>query len=130
MRMQPGRITAVALWTLFPLIGCATGATQAGETAGVDDAATLRHLKTVLWPKAYREQDTALLDRILDDRFQMLDAEGARSTKREELEYIRHNRPSYRSFRFDIERLEIFEGRFAVVDGQGTIEGEPPSSRR
>lgn len=119
--MQPGRF---ALLAMFSLIGCAAGAMEpAGPGTPADDESALRHLKTVLWPRSYREQDTALLDRILDDRFQMLDAEGARSTKREELEYIRHNKPSYRSFRFDIERLEVFEGRFAVVDGKGTIEG-------
>lgn len=36
-----------------------------------------------LWPRAYREQDTELLDRLLDDSFQMIDSEGKRSNKKE-----------------------------------------------
>lgn len=32
-----------------------------------DDKEALTYLKEVEWPKAYREQDTLLLDRILND---------------------------------------------------------------
>ena len=38
---------------------------HADETS---DEAALRYLKTVLWPQAYRTQDTGLLARILDDK--------------------------------------------------------------
>jgi hypothetical protein len=40
----------------------------------------------VEWPRAYREQDVALLDRILADEFQMIDADGNWSTKAEEID--------------------------------------------
>lgn len=49
-----------------------------------DDEATLRHFKTVLWPQAYRTQDVELPERMLHDSFQMIDAEGNRSTKQGE----------------------------------------------
>jgi hypothetical protein len=95
---------------------------SAEPTPNNPDAARLTEIKQVLWPKAYREQDTALLAQILADEFQMIDAEGKRSTKKEEIEYVRTHRPSYDSFRFVINRLEVFENRTAIVAGTGFIE--------
>ena len=57
------------------------------HTPTVED--TLRHVKTVLWNQAYRTQDVELLDRLLHDGFQMIDADGNRTTKQDELAYIR-----------------------------------------
>lgn len=98
-------------------------ALQAAPQDRSADEKALRQIKEVDWPKAYREQDTALLDRILADEFQSIDADGNWSTKAEELDYIRKNKPSYESFRFEIRRLEIFENGTAVVAGTGHIQG-------
>lgn len=95
-----------------------------GFTGQKSDEAVLKYLKEVEWPKAYREQDTKLLDRILADEFQMIDDEGNWSTKKLELEYIKNNKPSYDSFRFEIKRLDIFENGTAVVAGTGHIFGK------
>lgn len=84
----------------------------------------LRHLKEVEWPKAYREQDTVLLNRILADEFQSIDAEGTVSLKKDELDYIRKNKPRYTSFSFRITRLDVFENATAIVSGTGTIKGK------
>lgn len=89
-----------------------------------DDEKQLRNLKEVLWPKAYREQDTKLLDDILADEFQMVSGDGTWSSKAEELDYIKKNKPSYASFQFTIKRLDIFENGTAVVAGMGTIKGK------
>ena len=88
-----------------------------------DDEAVLRELKQVLWPRAYREQDVSLLDRILADEFQMIDDEGNWSTKADELEWIANNKVSYESLDFEIRRLDIFENGTAVVAGTGVIRG-------
>jgi hypothetical protein len=88
-----------------------------------DDRDKLTHLKEVLWPKAYREQDTALLNTILADEFQMIDDGGEWSNKKLELDYIKKNKPSYDSFRFEITRLDIFENGTAVVAGTGHVKG-------
>ncbi|MBT1698152.1 nuclear transport factor 2 family protein [Fulvivirgaceae bacterium PWU4] len=88
------------------------------------DEATLRHLKQVEWPKAYREQDTVLLDRILADEFQMIGSDGESSNKRDQLEYIKAHKPTYISFEFKIERLDIFDNNTAVVSGTGTIRNK------
>ena len=87
------------------------------------DEAELHELKEVLWPKAYFEQDTAILDRILADEFKMVDGEGNWSTKAEELEWVSNNKPAYDSLVFEIRRLDIFDGDTAIVAGTGTIRG-------
>lgn len=86
------------------------------------DEETLRHFKTVLWPQAYRTQDTELLDTLLHPSFEMLDDQGNRSTKAGELDYIENNSWNPANFRYTIERLDVYDGRFAVVDGTGTTD--------
>ncbi|MCU0355449.1 MAG: nuclear transport factor 2 family protein [Cytophagales bacterium] len=88
------------------------------------DKKALRYLKETEWPKAYREQDTLLLNRILADEFQLIDASGEVSNKRMEIEYIKTHKPSYASFVFQITRLDVFENGTAVVSGTGTIRGK------
>lgn len=91
-------------------------------TAQEHDEKILRHLKEVEWPKAYREQDTLLLDRILADEFKMINSDGEYSTKKDQIIYIKTHKPNYISFKFEIKRLEIFENNTAVVSGTGTIK--------
>ncbi|KAA0224332.1 nuclear transport factor 2 family protein [candidate division KSB1 bacterium] len=88
------------------------------------DEATLRHLKEVLWPRAYAEQDVKLLDSILAPEFCRIDAAGNWSTKNDELEYISKNKPKYDSLVFSIKRLDVFENGTAIVAGEGTVKGQ------
>jgi hypothetical protein len=90
--------------------------------AETEDARTLRHFKTVLWPQAYRTQDVALLDRLLHDSFQLIDDTGKRSDKAGELAWIRENTWNPGAFEYRIERLDIYDGRWAIVDGSGIAE--------
>ena len=94
----------------------------AGIPAFADDEETLRHFKTVLWPQAYRTQDVALLDTLLHDSFQLIDDEGRRSTKAGELEWVAANAWSPGNFEYRIERLDVYEGRWAVIDGSGIAD--------
>ena len=115
------------------LIGIfAASALFAAEPAGdqENDKARLRELKEVLWPKAYREQDAALLAQILADEFESIDAQGNLSTKAEEIDWVRKNKPGYDSFRFVIRRLQIFENRTAVVSGTGYIETKAKDGKK
>lgn len=89
-----------------------------------NDEEVLRYLKEVEWPKAYREQDTLLLDRILADEFKMIGSDGARSSKKEQIAYIKTHKQSYQSFKFNIDRLEIFENNTAIVSGIGIISNK------
>ena len=84
----------------------AVGVANAADTSA--DEAAIRELKETLWPRAYFEQDTALLDRILAPEFQSVDDDGNWSTKVAELEWVAKNKPSYESLTFEIRRLDVF----------------------
>jgi len=84
-----------------------------------EDSTLLRTLKEVEWPKAYREQDTLLLDRILADEFQMIDASGNVTDKSFELDWIKSNSTSYDSFYYDIKRFDLFDNGTAIMSGTG-----------
>ena len=109
--------TAIKQLLILLLIFC-LGAGP-GLAAQCDDEATLRHFKTVLWPKAYRTQDVDLLDSMLHERFEMIDNDGNRSSKQKELDWIAANQWDPGTFEYRIERLDIFDQRFAIIDGIG-----------
>ena len=88
---------------------------------GPEDQKTLRYLKEVEWPKAYRNQDTLLLDRILGEDFQMIDAAGNWSDKAGELAWIKANASAPDSFFYDIKRLDVLDNGTALICGTGHI---------
>ena len=88
-----------------------------------EDEATLRDFKTVLWSKAYSEQDTALLNSLLHTDFQMTDDNGDKYSKQDEITYISNYGPSYDEFSFEVTGLNIFENGTAVISGTGTMKG-------
>lgn len=96
---------------------------QEKPAAGASDEEKLRYFKKVLWRKAYRDQDTKLLDRLLSDKFQFIHADGTVTTKRDEMEYIKKNKPTYDSFVYTIKRLDIFENGTAIIAGEGRVKG-------
>ena len=104
--------------TLLMISLSVIGSVDASET----DEVVLRHFKTVMWPTAYKTQDVQLLDKMLHPSFQMIDDAGNRSTKEKELDYIKNNHWNPRDFVYTIERLDIYEGRFAVIDGTGVSD--------
>lgn len=101
------------------LAACGQPATTPVTPSRAEDERALRYLKEVEWPKAYREQDTVLLDRILRDDFAMIDAEGNVFRKADEMDWIRKNAMRVDSFRYAIERLEIWPNGTAIVSGKG-----------
>jgi len=113
-------------YLLFYLVSAAvffyssTGFTDNKSTDS--DEELLRNFKTVLWPQAYRKQDTDLLDRLLDDSFQMIDGEGNRSNKKKEIEWLKANAWNPGTFEYRIERLDIYDGSMAIIDGTGVAE--------
>ena len=105
------------------------GCNQAGTATNAsvlssEDEATLRDLKTVLWSRAYSEQDTTLLNQILHEDFQLVDDNGDTYSKQDEVEYIANYGPSYSEFEFQIERIDLFENGTAMVSGTGIMKGE------
>ncbi|WP_424964291.1 nuclear transport factor 2 family protein [Ekhidna sp.] len=104
------------------LFGCTTPTTNPVVITD-DDEETLREFKTVLWPKAYAEQDTALLNQLLHEDFQLIDDNGDKYSKEDELAYIAEYGTTYDEFDFEITRLDIFDNGTAVVSGTGTMKG-------
>jgi len=102
------------------LLSYSSGILQAEERS---DESVLREIKEVLWPQAYATQDVQLLDSLLADEFQLIDADGNWSTKADELNWLRSHAPAYNSLVFSIIRLDILENGSAIVAGQGTISG-------
>ena len=103
------------------VLAAVPAAAQTAAAGRARDSAALVTLKERDWPRAYRTQDAALLDRILADEFQVIRDDGERSTKRDELEYVRTTPPAYDSLVFRIERLDILENGTAIVAGTGLV---------
>ncbi len=85
----------------------------------VEDENTLRHLKKVLWPRAYATHDTTLLHQILAEDFRLIDHAGNWYNKADEIEWIKENATSHDSFHYEIKRLDIYPNGTAVVAGTG-----------
>lgn len=108
------------------LIAC-NATNNSSETASLideTDREVLREYKTLLWPKAYADQDTALLNQLLHKEFELVDDQGDTYSKQDELAYITKYGPSYDAFVFEITRLDLFENGTAVVTGVGTLTGK------
>lgn len=96
----------------------------AGAAEHSADEAALREIKEVLWPRAYFEQDTELLARLLAPEFQMVDGDGNWTTRADELDWVSKNKPGYDSLTFELKRLEVFDNGTAIAAGTGTIRGK------
>lgn len=109
--------------SIMTLLSCKTEPQTPESTSIISeqDEALLRHLKEVDWPKAYREQDTVLLDSILGDDFQMIDTDGNWSNKAKELEWIKAHASPHDSFFFEIKRLDLLPNGTAIICGTGHI---------
>lgn len=94
----------------------------AAPALAADDTAAIRELKLELWPRAYRDADPALLDRLLVPEFQSIDQRGVVTTKADELAYVKGKPkdPPGPRLNYRIERLEIF-GTMALVTGIGEL---------
>jgi len=120
MLKSPAAVKAPGKRLAFHLVCLLLSALLTGSAcADMSDEETLRHFKTVLWPQAYRTQDVALLDRLLHDSFQMIDDRGNRSAKQKELARVAESEWNPGTFEYRIERLDIYDGRWAIIDGSG-----------
>ncbi len=114
-------ISIISLFCIFS--SCQQTQVEPSPTSFVtaEDVGILTNLKEVQWPKAYREQDTLLLDKILGEDFQMIDAGGTWSDKAGELEWIKENAMQHDSFHYEIKRLDVLDNGTALICGTGHI---------
>lgn len=106
---------------LILIIGCKSENNTSTTSITEEDKKALKYLKEVEWAKAYAEQDTLLLDRILGDDFKMIDQSGNWYSKKDELDWIKENATSNDSFHYEIKRFEILENGTAIICGTGHI---------
>ncbi|WP_190810560.1 DUF4440 domain-containing protein [Flagellimonas sp. S3867] len=114
----------ILLLFIFMLsFSCDQQNSEMGQTSiiSAEDQKILRNFKEVQWPKAYREQDTVLLDKILGNDFQMIDDAGNWSDKTKELEWIKENAMENDSFFYEIKRLDVLPNGTALICGTGHI---------
>ena len=112
----------IALLTLCTFVSCdQKSIPEKSFELSEADLNALRYLKEVEWPKAYRNQDTVLLNRILGEDFQMIDAGGTWSDKNGELAWIKENASAPDSFYYDIKRLDALENGTVLICGTGHI---------
>jgi hypothetical protein len=116
------RATSVALFALAVILAAPIVADSASTPA--TDEQAIRQFKLVDWPRAYREQNVQLLDRLLADEFERIGFGGERSSKQDELARVKATAPNYDTFSFEITRLSIFDNGTAIVSGTGTITGK------
>lgn len=109
------------LFIILCMIAVTSCQNQNQSSTSQEDLGLLRTLKEVHWPKAYRMQDTVLLDKILGSDFVMIDADGNWTDKQAELDWIKNNTYGADSFHYEIKRLEILENGTAIIAGTGHI---------
>ena len=93
------------------------------------DTTELTKIKKELWPKAYHLNDTALLNQILHEQFEMISNSGEWSTKKEEMDWVTSNSAKPDSFFYEIKRLDLFENGTAVIAGTGHVFNDSTKMR-
>ncbi len=124
MRPLPTVLIAIAL--IFN--SCETQKKPEGPIIVPKDKEILTRFKKVYWPKAYREQDTILLDQMLGEDFQMIDNSGIWYDKAYELNWLRENAMENDSFWYEIKRMDILPNGTAIICGTGHIVNDSVES--
>ncbi len=109
--------------TFFLVISCGPQGQGDSPTISAADVETLRNIKMELWAKAYEEQDTTLLGQLLHDKYQLIDDTGEVYSKNDEMTYVSQYGPTYESFVYEIDQIEVFPNGTAVVTGRGAMRG-------
>lgn len=71
--------------------------------------------------KVYSTNDTALLNTILHNDFQLVDGSGEITDKKFEMNWIKENKIKHDSFWYEIKRLDVYHDNTAIISGTGHI---------
>ena len=126
--MKPLLIVLITITLIFNSCETQKNNRTEGQIVLPEDKETLIRFKKVDWPKAYREQDTVLLDQMLGEDFQMIDNSGKWFTKRDELAWIKENAMENDSFWYEIKRMDILPNGTAIICGTGHIVNDSVES--
>ncbi len=103
------------------MFSCSVDTNQ--KIVDANDLSELTDIQKNQWVKAYLEQDTALLNVLLHERYQLIDDNGDKYTKQDEMTYVSNYPPSYSSQEFEILEIDIIEMGAAVVLAKSTLKG-------
>ena len=108
---------------LFVIISCRAGnqAEKINDSIATQDSLILMNIRQNDWPKAYKEQDTLLIKRILADNFEVIFDSGSWSNKQGEIKWISENKTTTDSLHRDIKRFDFLGNETAVITGTGHV---------
>ena len=103
---------------------------QASDRAA--DIETLTEKKIVIWPKLYAKRDADGLDAFLGDEFVVLNPDGSKRTKADEVKFLRETPPDNEEsdFLYTIDDIVFPTDDMAIIYGHGdstreTEDGKP-----
>ncbi len=102
------------------ILSCTTSPNQIVDANDLEKLTDIQKNQLV---KAYLEQDSVLLDKLLHEDYQLIDDNGDRYTKGDELTYVSNYPPSYSSQEFEILEIDIIDNGSAVVIAKATLKG-------
>ena len=115
------KIKLIFLLLISVIFACSKKSESKSDFDLEHEKKTLRHMKEVLWPKSYSTNDTALLNTILHDDFQLVDGSGEITDKKFEMNWIKENKIKHDSFWYEIKRLDVYHDNTAIISGTGHI---------
>ncbi len=109
---------------LFIFLSSLSAHASSEKTMQDSDIKYLTHLKQNVWPTIYKKSDVAGLDELTHPNFVIVDNQGNTTSKTEELSFLKTYTWPHDEFEYDIQRLNIFENKTAIVAGQGKASGK------
>lgn len=106
---------------ILATFSCSVDSNQ--KIVDANDLSELTDIQKNQWVKAYLEQDTALLNGLLHEKYQLIDDNGDKYTKQDEMTYVSNYPPSYSSQEFEILEIDIIDMGAAVVLAKATLKG-------
>lgn len=108
---------------VLSLISCNTSPKPIQSVVDSGDMDKLKDIQKNQLVKAYLEQDSVLLDELLHKDYQLIDDNGDRYSKTDEVTYVTNYPASYSSQEFEILEIDIVENGTAVVIAKATLKG-------
>ncbi|WP_462249473.1 nuclear transport factor 2 family protein [Ekhidna sp.] len=87
------------------------------------DLEVLSDIQKNQWVRAYLNQDTVLLNQLLHEYYHLVDDNGDKYTKEDEMTYISNYAPSYSSHEYEIIEISLIDTGAASVIAKATLKG-------
>lgn len=108
---------------VLSVISCTTSPKSVQNVVDSGDMDELTNIQKNQFVKAYLEQDSILLEGLLHDDYQLIDDNGDRYNKQDEVTYVTNYPASYSSQEYEILEIDIAQNGAAVVIAKATLKG-------